>query len=757
MTVTKSQVMGWNLQPFADIATDADKITTAIDTMADKMHRTIYDLEWSGQAYGAATDRAEDEKQQMRKVGSAYFQLAEACRSVFGLQVTVTDAQNTVRSLEAAGQFRVDDDWTVHAAAEADENEAQNNAIKLKGLASHLDSEDARLGPIIAAAVTEISAMAPVAATLCNPHAYSDMSADSAKDDLRDFEDGTATPEQVARLELATQLSPEQLAALQRGEQVDMPAEQFQYLQALMRGQDGMTMDQIEGLGSRMPDGDGAKVQAAMADAMQIVSNPQVHADGGNRGGMQQLPDRVRDLLVETPYHQSRGGPWVDKRGFTSLTHIINRGEPALASGSDLDRGLLKQAAEIVKIDDHRNFGELDGLGSVADKMLYTASRDHHAVSDFITGDGMQATVNSVGHYDTDDHFMSVLAHDWGDDEHGAEKLFNWIDDAADDPDPKVAANAGHTADALARRLVADSDHLALNLPGHGGESLGKVNPGVTQALAESMTPYLGNFVNAPDSMLVNHTAGSFDQVGDLTKLFDVLDSDPVAAKTINAAGSQWNDYLAYQAGMNPDQAPSLGQRSGQISQAMSDGFQNQLKHLDEQNKWEYTQDYNHKAAASDTVTTLVGALPGVSETMVPALLSSGNSWFKVDVLDVPGDPTNPQPDDELAGKLKKDITGLTQPDTLRREYCLASGYSQIHPEIISSFDTRPPGAQGPYPNLLLSWSDAKNNSNQFLNMFGAIDDPGLKNFGAYFRDGRDDPTTSGSGGDPGGTIGAPR
>lgn len=739
MAVTKTQVLGWNLQAFSDIATDADKITGAIDGMADTMHRTIHDLEWSGQANRAATDRADREKQQMRTVGSAYFALAEACRAVYALQVAVTDIQTTVHTLEGSGRFRVDDDWTVHAVAQADENEAGNNTVKLKGLASHIDTEDARLAPMIAAAVQDINALAPISSTLCTPAAYTDLSDDTAKDDLRDFEDGTATPEQIARLELATQLSPEELAALQRGDQVNLPKGQFEYLQALMRGQDGMNLQQIEGLGSRMPGADGAKVQAAMADAMQLVSNPQIHTDGGNHGGMQQLPDRVRDLLTENPYHTSAGGPWVDKRGFTSLSTIVNRGEPALASGSDLDRGLLKQGSEIVKIEDRNpGFTSFHDNDSVADKMFGAASRDHRAVSDFITGDGMNATVTPGGRYNADDHVMSVLSHRWGSDEHGAEKLFTWIDDEATNPDPKVSANAGHTADTLAHMLVRNSDHLALNLPGHDGDSLGKVNPGVTQALAESMTPYLGNFAGAPDSMLINHTAQPFGKVDDLSKLFNVLDSDPTSAKIVNAAGSQWNDYLAYQAGLHPEQAPAMGTSSGHLTQAMTSGFQDQLKALDAHKQWEFTQQYNQKAAMADTVSNLAAALPE-GKPVLSALITSGNSWFKVDGLSLPGDPTHPLPDDQQTEKLKKDVQDLIHPDTLRRQYCLASGYSQNHPEIISRFDTRPPGQQGVYPNQLLSWDAAANDPGRFFNTYASINDPQLGKFDNFYEDGLHD------------------
>ncbi|MFI1913396.1 hypothetical protein [Nocardia sp. NPDC020380] len=190
--------------------------------------------------------------------------------------------------------------------------------------------------------------------------------------------------------------------------------------------------------------------------------------------------------------------------------------------------------------------GGMNRVGGVADKMFDAAGGDHRAVSDFITGHNMDATVTPGSKYDTDDHLLSVLNHQWDPNQHGAENLFKWTGGPeASDPDPLIRARARETADSLAHFLVRHEDTLALNLPGHGTDSLGKVNPGVTQALSEAMRPYLGNFVNAPGEMLINQSAQPFERVSDLTKLFNILDSGPDAAKTINSAGAQWNNYLA--------------------------------------------------------------------------------------------------------------------------------------------------------------------------------------------------------------------
>ncbi|MEC3915220.1 TPR repeat region-containing protein [Nocardia sp. CDC160] len=763
-TPSKSQVLLWNLQAFADVAADADKITSAIDDRADTMHRTIHDLRWSGAANRAATGRADREKQQIRAVATAYFHLAEACRDVFALQPTVTDLQNRVRALEGGGEFRVDEDWTVHAADKKNDDEATNSTITLQAMAKHLGEEDDRLGPVITAAVAEISKLAPTTSTLTIPPAFSDLSEQTAKKDLQAFEDGTATDEQIARLKFATNLSPEQKEKLQRGEPIDVPREQFDYVRGLMRGQDGMYLDQIENIGSRLPADKANQVHAAMADAMQIVSNPGINAPGGNQGGMQQLPSHVRELLTENPLHNSLGGPWVDKNGFTSVTNIVNRGDPSLRLGTDLDRGMLKQASEITKIADRYTDENhwMDGVGGVADKMLGAAGPDHAAVSDFITGHGMNATVTHGGTYNADEHVMSVLSHGWSKDEHGAENLFKWIGGPEAVPDPQhpwIAERAGHTADALAQMLVRNEDHLASNLPGHDGASLGKVNPGLTQSLSEAMRPYLGNFVAAPDNMLVNHSAHSFESVSDLSKLFTVLDSDPTASKIINSAGSQWQDYLAYQAGLHPDQGSSLGFRAGQLSVAMKEGFQNQLQLLNTENQWDYTQRYNQHTALSDAASGWFGALPGVG-TVAGPLASSANAWFKLEGLSVPGDPQHPLPPDKMTQQLQASAEKLTNPDTLRRQFSLLSGYAQNHQDIVPTFD-QPPGADGsPAPNLLQDWNAAVDKKNQFNDLYRAVDKASGNDIGRYedgFKDGLSDNNIITAGAKPEGSSGPVR
>lgn len=403
----------------------------------------------------------------------------------------------------------------------------------------------------------------------------------------------------------------------------------------------------------------------------------------------------------------------------------------------------------------------MNRVGGVADKMFEAAGGDHRAVSDFITGHNMDATVTPGSKYDTDDHLLSVLEHRWDPNQHGVQNLFKWIGGPeASDPDPLLRARAGETADSLAHFLVRHEDTLALNLPGHGGDSLGKVNPGLTQSLSEAMRPYLGNFVDAPGTTLINHAAEPFETVGDLTKLFNILDSDPGAAKIINSAGSQWNDYLAYQAGLHPDQASSLGFRAGQLSSAMHDGLQHQLQALSAENQWNYARSYNEKTALTDVASSWFGAVPGVGAIAGP-IASSANSWFKLDGLGAPGDPQHPLANDQTTEQLNKEVERLTNQDSLRRQFSLASGFAHNHPDVVPMFEPPATGAPGVRaPNLLLDWNSAAADKNSFKDFFQDLTDSSgnqLSRYEAGYGSGRGDDNIITTGAGPQGSSGLVR
>ncbi|MCX4095501.1 hypothetical protein [Nocardia sp. alder85J] len=547
-----------------------------------------------------------------------------------------------------------------------------------------------------------------------------------AATDLAAVANGVATEQQSARICAAAALRPDQLAALRRGDGVELPAPQFGYLRGLLRAQDDRTVPEIAGLGAALPAGAAVRVRTALADALQLASNPRIRGDG-DRGGMAQLPERVRDLLVDDPRHSSLGGDWVDEQSFATLCDLVGRGDPALRSGSDLDRGILKQTADILRIADaHHDDPWFRHVDTTADRLLGVVAGDHRAISDFLTGHGMAAAFPPGARHGTGDQVFALLGHRWPATSHRVEALFRWIGADAGDPDPAVGGLAGRTADGLAHLLTRNADQLAANLPGHGTAGLGRINPGLTRTLAEAMRPYLGNFAGAPDSVLLNHSAHAVDTVGTLSKLFAVLDSDPQAARVVNTAGSQWADHLAYQAGRHPELAPSLGLRCGQLGRAMNDGFQQQLQAASAAQLWEYTASYNEKSGLADAAAGWFSALPGVGAIAGP-LATSADAWFKIGGLNVPGDPAHPLPDDAFTAELKKQTQILTGKSTLEREYSLATGFAHSHPDVFAHFDDHASGR-----NLLRDWNAARDDPDAFIDRFHTRLDPGDTLFGSF-------------------------
>ena len=79
------------------------------------------------------------------------------------------------------------------------------------------------------------------------------------------WQHGTLSPDAQARLNVATTVTAEQQAALERGDLV-LRHDQLAYLTALLRGMDGKTTEQIRDL-TRAPGG------GRLVDAMRLAAN----------------------------------------------------------------------------------------------------------------------------------------------------------------------------------------------------------------------------------------------------------------------------------------------------------------------------------------------------------------------------------------------------------------------------------------------------------------------------------------------------
>ncbi|KAA0024984.1 TPR repeat region-containing protein [Antrihabitans cavernicola] len=646
---TRTQVTGWNAGPVGQVPAIVAPTVTAIDTAADSMLRTIDGLAWSGAAKNAADGRADNENRQMRKVGSAFDDLAVACKNgAAAMSPMITDLQTSATSLEG-DTFKVADDWSVTDQndyqakfAACGENqraidsitqlqqrraeEAKNDTVRLQRLAESLGVADRACGQAIDAANDGIRSLAPVAAGL---------SATLASRDFDDLHNGKATPEELDRIHTAAQLSSEQRDALAHGRPATMSQGQFDYLNRFLRTQDGMSVDDIAHLGSNLPPAQQKQLESDLANSMQLMSNPSVHTASMSaagqapsmidHGGMDRLPTQVRTLVTENPVDAWSSTLTKDGTGFApgsstrvsgveiarsgdfkSLNNILGAGDKSMAEGSDLDRGLIKQASEIAsatkdpntfvgslgdaKFAYDQNPGSFAGAdhgqkdaNQLASNMLGQASSDRTAIHDAFTGTNMDVTCDRGGHYNATSHIDGLLNHDWQGHDQGIGKVLGSISDNAASTDPFVNQQTGQSAHALAQYVGTHKEALLDLHPGSQGifddpgkQSIGALNPKMTQALGGALAHYIPNMVGVEDALVQSHGFETMSS-GDVKDVFAVVDTDKHAAVSFNDAAYASISQLDRQFGIGGGEHSALGEFAGRIDWAAQSGMNEEL------------------------------------------------------------------------------------------------------------------------------------------------------------------------------------
>lgn len=322
---------------------------------------------------------------------------------------------------------------------------------------------------------------------------------------------GSMTPEQLQRLSENGHLTPEQAAALERGETATIPASQMEYLNQLSRSLDGKSPTEIEELLSKLP----PDAQAAVANSLQILSNENVSASVAGdseiptTGGFDALPDKMqesltRDDLVVRSF-EVVGGWGSDSIALNgvadnqAIADIVAMGESQYKSGSALDTALLDVGQKYLDAQveheqnpDHKfEYFTVDGSGTqdmeITEKIFAAVGDDKIAVD---------AAVNDP---DTGSDFVKdVLSHNWTDDGQAASALFDFPDGDAtvenpDDPnDVATATRSGSIMSAVAEAVSTDDAwKLLSNVPETDGQSVGQLNPDLLQTVSSSMSPYM--------------------------------------------------------------------------------------------------------------------------------------------------------------------------------------------------------------------------------------------------------------------------
>ncbi|MGW4243798.1 WXG100 family type VII secretion target [Nocardia sp. NPDC004722] len=575
------------------------------------------------------------------------------------------------------------------------------------------------------------------------------LTADQARKDLQAVKDGTADDATLARIRMATTLSDYDKQELNNGDTVGLP--QYPYLQAFTQGMNDMSGEEIDKLGSKLKGNGPNQVKDAISNDFRIISDPQVHSvDGKNTGGMKQLPDSVQKALTDNPVKSIPFGSHEVEHldDLKAVGDLMSHGDKSI-QGSDINRGMIKQGAELAGAATPDAFFSIgnENVGILANSLLDNASGDHTAVHDAIVADPnssnpdaraaatrMNVTCDG-GKYFGSQHVLDVLEHPWAKDQHGAENMFKWIGDDASQPKGSFLNNqAGETAYSLASILGDSHNQAALNSPDN---PLGAYNPALTQTLANSMSPYLGNFAGVTDANLLNSvpidsTGHPLDlpTIGDhnqLSNMFAVLDSDPTAAQTINSAGMQWHDALDYAAGLNPDKAVSLLGDANGLQTAMNAGLTTDINAHAAERAYQAAVNYGNKGVLADGVTSVVQTAAAITGSSIPGapiaapaaaavvggIAATVDSYIKADVIPNPADPAHPLPDDKVSTALNS-IKDTITPDATRDQYLQTLGYVEHDPSAAQYFDQAGKGSLLDWNNIatkdgsgLNAWEDA--------------------------------------------------
>lgn len=744
----------------------------AVDDVAQVVSSTVGGLDWSGSAREAADVRVGRDRAALIRVGGAFTALSRA----------ITDANTSLstmrcRLLTAAHDYETDgyvvaDDWTVRdgynyslarAVCAGDETatarldrlaerraaHAEHGSVDLHRLTVHFADADHRCAAAIHAASERLVALTPVRSSLGG----------AAADDIWNaLQSGRhLSPDERDQLRAATTLTPDQLAALRNGAPADLPQGQYDFLRTLMCHLDGKSIAEIAGLAenNRDVDGDPSRpgpdhdvVQKSLADGLQLMSNPRIGTAAGDHGGMASLPSSVRslltdDLTADTTVVQPVGTAQRSVREVKAvairrtkdlerLTDLMASGGGDLRVGTDVDRGLTKQVAEIAgdtsDPDLPRVFGGggpsggSDGLTAMLDRTLLVSGTDEIAAHDVITGQNMKVTCDDGGHYVAGSHLAGIMQHHWGTHSAGASSLVDWLGHADGDGNAFRAGQAHESADVVGH-FLGDGSNKAFT------QDLGGRSPMLTQTLATSMAPYLGGFSGISDG----HGLGDHDvepmRPDELRHLFTGLDSDPTAASTINHAAVEWKGAMAQQFGADPSHSSSLARAAGMLDKGLRSGYHQQYDLL-------HDQAYDHDKEAYESAEKLysLSVNLGSKIPVVGDYLDIPQDYLKESVI---GDEPDPRTTDSAAMQALRNTAILVEDDPEYLTFQRFVGYTEQHPEVLRD------NPQWTDANGALDWQKVfadKDGANHWRDVVGGIATPHWSGWDEFYADGQQAP-----------------
>ncbi|MGO4442229.1 hypothetical protein AB4Z42_02610 [Mycobacterium sp. 2YAF39] len=570
MGITLADVQGWQPEQIDEVSQAAAQRARTSGQTAETLRNLSVFGTWKGEA-GEAAQQA---------INQSATTLALSQKEAFLVALGAGQAAADVRKVKNDLQSLVD---YANAAPAVQLDLASNSVIPpdttgmtdedVETLRKKTEEIENKMAAVLAAADEADADLARVltAATGGDP----ELPGEQGTNDGTSLQDGQLTPEEMARLEENTNLTPEQQEALVRGDLV-LPASQMEYLNNLSRSLDGKSPAEIRSMIDQM--NANGQNGGAVSDALQLLGNENITTAGEatdgvpTQGGMQNLPSGIRETFerptrgpaVPTPGTNEQGNPTIEMPNmekpfpeidnYRDVAAIVSAGDANLQQGTAMDEALLNKSEEIlhgmhspphIPWEDNPDMSQRYIDPAVQD-MLSAAGRDQMAVHDELAG-ANGATPNN-------EFIGDLLKHQWADDGAAAGTLLNGTGavptDLTDPTQMAQATRAGEIMHAVDQYVGngANADQL-LDIPGTENQSLGQVNPELTQALAEANKPFI-------DDMLGNKLDSSqgFKPLDDLLNpempvmrdLFAVIDTNPEAAGILN--GQAYADGLQYQA-----------------------------------------------------------------------------------------------------------------------------------------------------------------------------------------------------------------
>ncbi|SLI10624.1 Uncharacterised protein [Mycobacteroides abscessus subsp. massiliense] len=681
----------------------------------------VHGLDWKGEAKNGAGDRIDREERQIRKlVDSGHEAYAKALedgeRAMEPIRATLTKDGHALENdtYDVSQNWDVKDKYDYEAGRTAmirqgaseqaatdrmnrlmkdRENHAATEQVRLQRLADELGVASDNMKNAVAAARAEMDALAPITAGLTGAQGKSDW--DKVFPEVSAFMQANPDPEALKRLVAATSLSKEDLAALARGEKIQIPAGQMAYLYQMSKSLDGLSPAQLANLQNLLPaemkDKLAPVMQNALSQGLKIVSNPNVQVAGADQiksyakgatpetrgtfvpvaGSQANLPSEIAkelgrtDRVTVTDAHTFSDGltkpGTVELKGvgaMQDIAKIFGHGEAGYSNGSEATRSMLAAASQYSNADiDQRatvaaqtdplhfnapnvfsdEYGHPNGstptphVNGALADIVQAASSDHVGIRDLATAS------------DGDKFLRGLLQENWGPENSGkVGQAFGWMDD-----DPHNPVNSS-TANAVAHYLGdGDTKNALQHIPGTDGQTFGSTNPLLARAVTEGLSPYLAELSGA-DGHVINGVE-AFGNQREMANMFSVLDQDHVSGVGINnAALAQQQGLLFDAAKSGPDHYQSV-EYAERIQSAMNAGAVDARDYDQAHQQYAALQNDLSKSPELD--------LKKLAETAVPIIKPVGEVTDFLDKLTpspaLKTDPTTIHGDDYLTRQLE--------------------------------------------------------------------------------------------------------